>query len=372
MKKILFMINSYGGGGAEKLLLDIVKNISSDKYDITICTFSDKGIYANKFPEYVHKKELVHTNNKILSWVLIHLLAFVLSPKFVYKYFIKDNYDVEVAFLEGPMTRILSGSNNSSAKKIAWVHFDLFHNFATRRLFLTTKRQNSCYKVFDKVVCVSEVIKDNFVRRFSDTGNLDVLYNFIDEDDIKQKLLSNKWDYKGERPLLISVGRLIKEKGYERLLLVYQKLKAKGKVFHAVILGTGPLYGTLKRMIDSMQLNNTVELLGFQNNPYIYMKQADLFVLPSLVEGYGLVLAEAMYIGISVLSTKCAGPENILEGGKYGCLVDNTEEGLYKGIKRLLESVELREEYREKGKKRVDFFSKKKRVLEIENLLDGE
>ena len=156
------------------------------------------------------------------------------------------------------------------------------------------------------------------------------------------------------------------------IFLVYQKLKAKGKVFHAVILGTGPLYGTLKRMIDSMQLNNTVELLGFQNNPYIYMKQADLFVLPSLVEGYGLVLAEAMYIGISVLSTKCAGPENILEGGKYGCLVDNTEEGLYKGIKRLLESVELREEYREKGKKRVDFFSKKKRVLEIENLLDGE
>ena len=117
---------------------------------------------------------------------------------------------------------------------------------------MTTKRQNSCYKVFDKVVCVSEVIKDNFVRRFSDTGNLDVLYNFIDEDDIKQKLLSNKWDYKGERPLLISVGRLIKEKGYERFLLVYQKLKAKGKVFHAVILGTGPLYGTLKRMIDSM------------------------------------------------------------------------------------------------------------------------
>ena len=372
MKKVLFMINSYGGGGAEKLLLDIVKNISPTKYDITICTFCGKGVYSDKFPKYVHKKRMIHTNNIILTWIFIHLFAFVLPPQFVYKKFIKDDYDVEIAFLEGPMTKILSGSNNIHAKRIAWVHFDLFHNFSTRKLFWTTKRQSSCYKKFDKVVCVSETIRENFIKRFSDTGNLKVLYNFIDEEDIERKLSQICWDYKCERPLLISVGRLTKEKGYERLLSVYQRLKEEGKIFHAVILGNGSLYRILKKMINSMQLHNIVELLGFQDNPYVYMKQADLFVLPSLVEGYGLVLAEAMYIGIPVLSTKCAGPQNILDNGKYGCLVENTEEALYAGIKQLLDNAELRKEYCQREKDRIAFFLKKNRILQIENLLDGD
>ena len=98
------------------------------------------------------------------------------------------------------------------------------------------------------------------------------------------------------------------------------------------------------------------------------MKQADLYVCSSRYEGYNLTVAEALLLGLPVLSTDCAGPNEILDRGKYGRIVENSEEGLYKGIKELLERPDLLLGYREKAKKRKSFFDEEKILIKITNL----
>ena len=135
------------------------------------------------------------------------------------------------------------------------------------------------------------------------------------------------------------------------------------------ILGEGWGRPQLEELIQKYQLTN-VKLLEFKENPYQYIKQGDLFVCSSVNEGFSLVIAEAMILGLPIISTNCAGPNELLEFGEYGLLVDNSEDGLYKGLKQLLTNKDLLSYYREKSKKRVPFFDAQYCIDKIEQLLD--
>ena len=115
--------------------------------------------------------------------------------------------------------------------------------------------------------------------------------------------------------------------------------------------------------------NDYITMCGAQKNPYPFIREADMLVCASYFEGYNLTVAEALILGIPVLSTECTGPCEILDYGKYGIIVENSEEGLYKGLKHLCDNPEELHYAKKMAQKRMDFFNEEKILKSIEELL---
>ena len=133
MKKILFLIFDLGGGGAERLLTDLVNYLDETKYEITVQTFYDQGIYRKELKKSVRYKTIVSGKQELLKRMRGRFVWMVLPPVITYLWYVKEDYDYEIAFLEGIPVKILSASTNTKAKKLTWVHTDLYTNYWTKR-----------------------------------------------------------------------------------------------------------------------------------------------------------------------------------------------------------------------------------------------
>lgn len=372
MKKILIVTNSLKGGGAEKVLLDILKYLNKN-YEIDLFLFSKEGIYLEEVKKYVKKIRGISQRKSIFN-------SFILTRKIIslylkicyllvikgYIYCIKNKYDVEVAFIEGLPTRFIANRKNNS-KKIAWVHTDL-------EKYGITKYDEDSYKKIDKIVCVSEDSKKSLIKLFPVIKNkIKVIYNLIPKEDIIEKSLLKEKEivFQEKKITIISVGRLSKEKGFDILLKAHKELLTEGLDYNLMILGDGELKEELNNYIKINKIKNNTKLLGFKKNPYTYMKESDVFVMSSRYEGYPLVLCEALTLGLSVISTNCTGPKEILEDGKYGMLVsvDSVEE-LKNAMKVLIKEKNKREKYKKLSIKRASFFQSKSVIKEIEDILN--
>ena len=167
---------------------------------------------------------------------------------------------------------------------------------------------------------------------------------------------------------LISIGRLVPQKGYDLLVPIISKLVKEGINVHLYILGTGTKKEQLESIIASEGINHNIHLLGFQENPYSIMKNMDLFVCSSRSEGYSLVIAEALTLGLPVISMNCSGPNELLDNNKYGTLCDNYEE-LYQAIRAAITDKNYYQDLKEKTAKRKDFFDITPTMKQIDQLL---
>lgn len=369
MIKVLFFTLTLNGGGMERLLIDIVKNLDEKKYDITVQTFYDEGIYKKQLPDYVHYRSLVSYHSNILRKIKGRLLWMILPPSFVYERYIKSNYDIEIAFVEGVPIKLLGLKNKTCKKRIAWVHADLMDNHYTSSFFKSINKERDAFQCFDKIVCVSESALIGFKNRFGNLKNLIVKNNFIDEEFIlKKSQESLEHIPRSKKIRIISVGRLAYQKGFDRLIKVIKTIIDSGRSVELWIFGDGDQRKMLDDYIKCNFLEEYVRLWGFVENPYKYMRQCDLYVLPSRTEGFGLALAEAMLLGLPVISTRVSGPDKILDNGKYGVLVDNNEEALLNAIVKLYDDEKLLKKYSDLSIARVSYFTKKQRMKEIEEL----
>ncbi len=370
-KKVLFLVESFAGGGVEKVFVDLINHMDIHKYDITVMSIWDYGVRKKELRKDVKYKS-IFPNIKGISR-LFHSFVEKSDGKLLYQLGIREKYDIEIAFLEGRATKIIGASTNKQSRKIAWVHIDLFNGHWTTKTFRNSlELEKQCYRNFDDLVFVSHSAKEGFIKLFGTDyqQQLHVKYNPIIGDLIRKKgneLLKDEAKPL-DKPLLVTSGRLVGQKGYDRLLNVCHRLNQDLFKYDLWILGEGWSRPELEEQIQRYQLKN-VKLLGFKENPYQYIKQGDLFVCSSVNEGFSLVIAEAMMLGLPIISTDCAGPNELLDFGKYGLLVDNSEEGLYEGLKKLLNNPSLLQEYKQKSKKRVPFFDAQHCIDEIEKLL---
>ena len=290
----------------------------------------------------------------------------------LYKFGIREKYDIEIAFIEGRATKIIGASTNPNSKKIAWVHIDLEQGHWTSKVFRKIELEKSYYKKFNDIVFVSNSAKEGFIKLFGeDFDNLQVKYNPIIADDVinKSKEVVDDIEKPKDKKLLVTSGRLVSQKGYESLLEVCNRLNKDKFNYELWILGEGWARPKLEELVDKYKLNN-VKLLGFKENPYKYINQGDLFVCSSKNEGFSLVIAEAMILGLPVISTNCSGPNELLNFGEYGFMVENTEDALYEGLREILKDENKLKYYIEKSKERVNFFNHKNRISDIERLLN--
>lgn len=376
MKKILLMVDNLDEGGVSKVLFDFLDNVDKKKYDITIMALYNNGIYKDKIKSYGRYRYCFNPPNEKDNSIKSRLYRkywggmLRLPESFMYKWFVKEKYDIEIAFMHGWSTKFISASNNKKSKKIAWVHVDLVTWNRVDGVFKSLEHHKNVYSKFNEVLCVSKTVKEGIENKYG-VRNAKVLYNPIDRDKIL-KLSNEEVDINNDsnKIKLISVGRLSEQKGYDRLLRVFNKLNKEGFNIELTLVGSGEKYNELNNYIKENSLESSVSLLGYKHNPYKYVKSSDLFICSSLSEGFSLVIGEAMAMGIPVVSVDCPGPNELLGYGTYGKLVKNNEEELYKGIKELILDNDIYTKYKNKSIERGKMFSIKSFITNVESILD--
>lgn len=367
MKKIIFLINSIAGGGAERVLVDLANELSEREVDVTVLALIGGGIFENRFSASVRYKSIVNTRCGFLRKILIYLLNFVLPPSVVHKLFVGNGYDYEVAFLEGVPTKIIGASGNKNSKKYAWVHIDLYNTFGLEKVYKNMDEHRRTYRKFDKILCVSETAKNAFIKRFGVYDNVDVCYNVIDDDTIRKK--ADEEVLKCDCFTIASVGRLERQKGFDRLIEVMRRLRDDNIKCRLLIVGEGSERLLLEDLIKKYDLSDRIELLGFSDNPYKYMKSADLLVFPSRAEGYSTVVIEGLILGKPMVVSRCSGMNELLGDNEWGIITDSEDE-LHLAVKMMVTDSSIRRDYAERAQERAKVYSKEERLNEIMKLFE--
>ena len=356
-KKILIRIGSLRHGGAEKVLVTFLKNLPPDLYEIDLLLNLYSGKYLADVPNfvnvlYLNKGEMITTNRlqdlpkkayrKIFQRILKKF------PSILYSKILKGKkYDIEFAAIHGFRDEILNSPLKNS-KKIVWIHNDLrkthFHNY--------TDEEIRKFFGFDKILVISEQIKadfENLAKTEDEKSRIVRIYNPLDTEEViskSQEVGSGKLE--GQQPLInndqptfVSVGTVFPQKGFDRLLKVHKRLLDEGFQHKIQIVGDGYDFENIKKLRSELGVENTAEMIGFTENPYPYFKNADFFVLSSRYEGFPTVLFEAITLKKKIIATEVSGVSEMLENGKLGLIVENSEQGIYDGMKKHLKIPNL-------------------------------
>ena len=274
-KKILFVHFDLQGGGAEKVLVTLLNQLSRDKYDITLQTIFGVGPNLNDIPKDINFRFLFRRIFRGANTIMK-----LFTPRFLHRLFVKDKFDVEIGYLETSPTRIISGSQNPKSKKYAWVHVEI-ENLAKFLVgFRSKKEAVACYNMLDGIYCVSETVKESFITYFPEvTTPVRVVYNVNDYDKIiALSKCPVELDTVENFLNICSVGRLVSQKRFDRLINAANDLIKQGYRFHLYILGEGSERKNLESLILEYGISSYVKLLGYNLNPYKYIAKMDLFV----------------------------------------------------------------------------------------------
>lgn len=368
MKKVLFLIPTLGHGGAEKVLVNLVNNIDKNKYKVTVMVLFNEGVnkqFLNDDVEYKYVfKKIIRGNVQLFK---------LFSPQALYKRFIKDRYDIVVSYLEGVATRIASGCPYENTKLISWIHCRMSDEKTASIGFRNFDEAKLCYSRYDNTVCVSNLVKDYFTETFSFNKPIEVLYNTIESEEVKKLSLEAVDDivFFDKCFNIISVGKVSKVKGFERLAGIHKRLLDEGIKNRVYILGVGEEQESIEHYLKENNLTDSFVFLGYRTNPYKYVKQADLYVCSSYSEGFSTSVTESLIVGTPVVTTFCSGMQELLGyNNEYGIVTENDENSLYEGVKKILTEKGLLENYAEQAKERGRKFDKAVTVKSVEDMFE--
>lgn len=373
-QKLLFFIESLSGGGAEQVLVTMLRHFDYEKYDVTLLTMTDVGVHLDDIDfTKVHYQTVIPKHSGALA-----KLWYAVKYKLLYQYFpswlvakliIPSGYDTYIAFIEGYCTRIISNLSTHHSKRIAYVHIDLKNYPWTlqKGIYGCLQDEMEAYRRFDTVVCVSRSVEDIMKTHYGLT-NTTTIYNPIDVEYICKKA-QEPVDFKPADGFnIVSVGRLVPQKGYDLLIPIIARLRSEGLNIHLYILGEGEDRLQLESLNSQLSATSYIHLLGYHNNPHAIVCKMDLFICSSRAEGYSLVIAEALSMGIPVISTNCSGPNELLANGMYGILCDNYEQ-LYEKMREVITTPELQEELHQKALRRRETLGIENTLRQLEYLL---
>lgn len=367
MIKILFIINALGGGGAERVMVNLINNMDKNKFDITVGTMFADGVNRDMICDDVK----CYCKNKLGIKGLSNIIKFIPS-NVLYKYYVgKEKYDIVVAYMHGAPTKVVAGCNNKDIKTVTWLHNG---DPATGTFFNYWRNKQDAFNAYaslDAIVGVSKSVS----KAFSDyTGIFDNVCTVYNTNDTKKIIELSKEYYSidEEVPVICTAGRLSKEKAFDRLINASRQLNDEGFEFKIKILGEGPDHEELEQLINDKNVGECVELCGFCSNPYNIMNASDAFICSSVSEGLATVLTEALTLGLPVVSTDVSGAKEVLgENNEYGLVVENSEAGVYEGLKKLLTDSELMEKYRKTAKERAEEFDTAHTVAKTEEFFES-
>jgi len=380
-KKILFIINTMGRAGAETALIELLKKLDTmGIYELYLYVIIPCGELFEGLPDNVHI-----LNKRILTTSLLSYQGRVsIALSVVYSFFYKltgfrllrymvnsikeqkksggklqydkllwrllatgrpdmlGDYDLAVAYIEGAATYFLADKVKAS-RKAAFVHIDYQRAGYTRHL------DKDCYKFMDKIFVVSQEVGEKFCWVYPQYRDKVRLFrNLLNREEIIRKAKSGLGftdAYTGIR--LVTVGRLHYQKGYDIAIKALAKLKEEGYDLRWYVIGEGMERKNLQILIKKYGLEEDFILMGAKDNPYPYIRQADIYVQATRFEGKSIAIEEAQILGKVILASDCTGNREQIKDGYDGVLFTLTVENLVRELKNVISKPELQEKYAE-------------------------
>lgn len=394
-KKILFVMPSLGCGGVESTLFSLFDVIDKEKYDITLLLLEKKGEFLERIPKKIKIREIeipekekgIFFGKKRILFEYIKRGKIWKIPSFLIynrKYSISEDRTKTAEYLK----RI------SDTVKPLEEHYDLaidYFGYATFTTFYLAEKVCAKVKVswlhsilsrfepgvfevwYEKmnvIFACSQMVQKDFENIFPAIGCVQPFYNIIFPDRIRELSFQEGGfndEFQGVR--ILTVGRICYEKGMDMAVEVYRKLIAEGYSVRWYLAGNGSKEecNKIDSLLKTEQEKRNFIFLGVQKNPYVYMRQCDIYVQPSRFEGYCTTTNEARIIGCPIVMTDVSGAREQLVDGESGFVVESDVESIYHAVKELIEKTEIRGRFVENLRK-IDCDTRKE-IYKIYDLL---
>lgn len=361
MKKVFFIIYTFSkGGGAESLLTTIVNNLNPDKYEIGIM-------------EIVHdyiKEEPINENIKVYPYYMvfddpqrkIRMYSVYHEWDKVIEEYIPLDYDLYVSFnFLRPSFLLPPGKKN-----IAWIHSDVYvlgqENMTEERAL-----QNEAFRKANRIVAISDITTQSLIDLFPEhRDKIQVIYNGLDIQKVREKA-KEQAAVNLQHPAILSVGRLDERKNPLRLLHIFAQLHQKNPDVHLYYLGYGDLQKAVAEEADAQGISEQVHFLGYHDNPFPIMTQADVIGMFSTSEGFPMALLEGVALDVPFVSSVIGGSRILANDQRCGRTVETDKEAA-EALLELLETDKgvIKEECRTSIKR----FELKEYIRQIEELFD--
>lgn len=356
-KKTLFVINSLGCGGAEKSLISLLSLFDFEKYDVDLQMFNPTGMFLKLLPKQVHVLDCIpyfsfcsNKTNFHFTYQLTRLRISVSlrsnaifhghalhDAQVFWKYAasvidsLPQKYDVAIAWGQGNPTHFVAEKVTAS-KKIAFINVDYLAAGYNREF------DHPYYCKFQSIVAVSDKLQGLLSNVFPDLSErLTTIYDIRNQKLIETMAEEfNPYSASPKMIRLVTVGRAVKPKGYDLAITAAKLLKSQGISFQWFFIGDGPEIPAICSQIKKDALSDTVFPIGAKENPYPYIKNADIYVQTSRFEGFCLTLAEARALHIPPVSTNFDAVHNQLQNEKNGLIVEMKPTAIAEGIIRLI------------------------------------
>jgi glycosyltransferase involved in cell wall biosynthesis len=381
MKKILFMAYDLHGGGVEKALVSLLKTIDKSQYTISLLLLENNGIFLSdvdknidirilSLPKFI-KYYLFYGRNESIKRLFndnkhYQLIKFLLLFSY-WKYFkknsvesnlilycnkiiepLQEDFDLAIDFQglgSGLFSTFFIANKVSSNKKMTWIHQDLIE--LSKIYNIDYDLMQKLYSKFNKINCVSKKTKDIFLKLFPDlTNKTQVIYNVLIEKEIIELSMIEDYNLSTNSIKIVSVGRLTYQKGFDVAISVMKKLSENNFDFKYYIVGDGELYNELSLKIIELNLSDKVFLVGFNKNPYQFMKNCDIYFQPSRFEGFCITLGEAKVFNKPIVTTNFSGASEQILNNHTGIIIDFDEPQMYESLKLLILNENLRDNYK--------------------------
>lgn len=377
-KKIGICTGNISIGGQERMLIEFLKILSPQKYDVELFIEEDKGeknFYEKEIPEYINYKFLTSKNlmKRIDSYKktrnplkkIIYSFDLMAKKRIAVKKLssLIDDREIIIDYNLG-LLRTLNKLDLENKKIVGWSH-------AGEGEILKNKRKHENMRLYDYIISVNDEMRKGYEKNYSQKGiKMKTIENFIDESRIL-KLSEEEIPEKNLGEFILSVGSLTENKDFESLIIGYKDFLNKTKSeLNLVILGEGKLRSDLENLIEKNNLKEKVFLLGNKTNPYNYLKKCSYYIQSSKNESFSLVLVEAMVFGKVLISKENIGSKLVLENGEHGIILQNIKIELSKTLFRLENDKKFKEYYSSKSEARGKYFYRGVIQKKIEEFID--
>ena len=367
MKRILFATKNMGLGGAEKHIVDLSNSLCEKGFTVAIFVFDTKGDMGLRIKDINPEIQIISPRRNCGKPSL------VMGSYEIVKAAWKWKPDVLCGMLWNTKSMITIAGRLLGSKVVLVESNSPLHEVARKKhKSFTIFYRKSVYGLADVVIAVSRGLAQE-TKELYQLNEVKAIYNGIDIEKVRAKSNQNKGEVPHEYfgvglPVLVATGGLREQKGFKYLLEAFSIVNKTTEAL-LILVGDGKLKEELRRMAKSLGIDQHIAMVG-ETEPYVYMKHGDIFVHSSVYEGFGLVLIEAMSLGMPVVSTDCNhGPGEIIENEKNGLLVPVADPaGLALAILRLINDKKLRSGLATRAEKRSRCFTQKRMVCAYEEV----
>lgn len=390
-QKIIIISNNLATGGIQKALVNLLNELRN-QYEITLFLFSDSGDYKNRTPNHLNiikansflrllgisQKE--SKNLGVLHYVLRAILVFwtrIFNNSLPIRFLLLTQaklkkYDIAISFVHSPPDKEFYGGCNEfvlqrvdASRKCAFIHCD-FLNYGGN-----SEKNRRIYNQFDCIATVSEGCKNHFLKALPELRNKTyTVQNCHDYLDILQKANSSPIQYESESFNIVTIARLSEEKGIVRTIKVINHLVNKGYKIRWHLIGEGIERNKIEESITEYRLEENIILYGNQKNPYKFMVNADLFLLPSFHEAAPMVFEEAKCVGLPILTTRTTSASEMVENTNSGWTCHNSSDGIKETLKYILDNRDEHSKIKENLKNKM--FTNELALKQFNIMINGE